>query len=83
MNCSQCNSDGNNNNWTVIAVVSPPEDAVIESLLQSFGIPVRLVHEAIGTVFGLSVGPLGQIEVAVPESYADEALQLLDAELEE
>jgi len=77
------NSDEHNSNWTVIAVVSPPEDVVLESLLQSFGIPVRLIHEAIGSVFGLSVGPLGQIKVAVPEAYADEAQQLLKADLEE
>ncbi|MDD4803455.1 MAG: hypothetical protein PHF24_11065 [Syntrophomonas sp.] len=68
--------------WTVIATVAPPEDMVLESLIQSFGIPVRLFQEAIGSVFGLSVGPLGQVKIAVPEEYAQEATQLLHAELE-
>ncbi|MDD3363858.1 MAG: hypothetical protein PHZ03_02635 [Syntrophomonas sp.] len=68
--------------WVVIATVSPPEDMVLESLIQSFGIPVRLINESIGSVFGLTIGPLGQVKVAVPEAYAEEAKQLMQAELE-
>ena len=68
--------------WEVIATVSPPNDVVLESLIQSFGIPVRLIHESIGSVFGLSIGPLSEVKIAVPEAYAQEAKQLLQAELE-
>lgn len=67
--------------WVVIATVSPPDDVVLESLIQSFGIPVRLIHESIGSLFGLTIGPLGQVKIAVPEAYAEEAKQLMQAEL--
>jgi hypothetical protein len=83
MNCPQGNPEEQKTYWTVIAVVSPPDDVLLESLIQSFGIPVKLIHEAVGSLFGLSVGPLGQIKVAVPEAYADEAKQLLEAKSEE
>ncbi len=75
-------SDPANSAWKVIAIVSPPEDLVLESLIQSFGIPVRLFHESIGSVFGLSIGPLAQVKIAVPETYAEQAQQLLQAELD-
>ncbi len=68
--------------WVVIATVSPPDDMVLESLIQSFGIPVRLINESIGSVFGLTIGPLGEVKIAVPEAYAEEAKLLLQAELE-
>jgi altronate dehydratase len=74
--------DHSESKWKVIAVVSPPNDVVLESLIQSFGIPVRLFHEAIGSVFGLSIGPLAEVKIAVPEEYAEQAEQLLQAESE-
>ena len=67
--------------WVVIATLSPPDDVVLESLIQSFGIPVRLINESIGSVFGLTIGPLGQVKIAVPEAYAEEVKQLMQAEL--
>jgi len=54
----------------------------MESLIQSFGIPVRLIH-SVGSVFGLSVGPLGEVKIAVPEAYVSRARELLQAELVE
>lgn len=66
--------------WVVIATLSPPDDVVLESLIQSFGIPVRLINESIGSVFGLTIGPLGQVKIAVPEAYAEEVKQLMQAE---
>lgn len=79
---SYTDSDLSKSGWKVIAVVSPPNDVVMESLIQSFGIPVRLFHESIGSVFGLSIGPLAEVKIAVPEAYAEEAQQLLEAQLE-
>jgi hypothetical protein len=65
----------------IIAALSPPDDAVMESLIYSFGIPVRLIP-SIGSVFGFSVGPLGETKIAVPEAYAEKAKNLLKAEME-
>ncbi|MDD4170799.1 MAG: hypothetical protein PHQ94_01030 [Syntrophomonas sp.] len=84
-NCRHCNNCGfelSKSSWVVITTVSPPDDAILGSLIQSFGIPVRLIP-SIGSVFGLSVGPLGEVKIAVPEQYAVQTKELLKAELEE
>ena len=80
--CSKCGLNLSDSAWVVIATVSPPDDVLMEGLIQSFGIPVRLIH-SVGSVFGLSVGPLGDVKIAVPEAYASKAKELLQAELEE
>jgi hypothetical protein len=80
--CDNCGFDLANSAWVVITTVSPPDDAILESLIQSFGIPVRLIH-SVGSVFGLSVGPLGEVKIAVPEAFAQKAHDLLQAEIEQ
>jgi hypothetical protein len=81
--CPHCGSELNPSPWVIIRKVSPPDDMIIESLLRSFKIPVHLVKESIGSVYGLSVGPLGEVKVAVPELYAEEAIRLLEAHTED
>jgi hypothetical protein len=80
--CSECGYDLKNSTWVVIKTVYPPEDAILESLIQSFGIPVRLIRST-GSVIGVAVGPLGEVKIAVPEVYAEKAVSLLQAELEQ
>lgn len=80
--CPNCGLDLSRSAWVVIATVSPPEDAVLESLIQSFGIPVRVIH-SVGSVLGLAIGPLGEVKLAVPEPYAERVRQLLAAGAEE
>jgi len=53
---------------------------VIQSLLESAGIPVMLRYEAAGPAFGFTVGGLGRVEVQVPDEWEQEALDLLNAE---
>jgi len=81
--CENCKFDLRNTKWVIIKKVFPPDDAIIESLLRSFDIPVQLVQESIGALYGLSVGSLGEVKVIVPESMAEEALTLLQAEIED
>lgn len=80
--CPKCGLDLSDSAWVVVSTVNPPDDALLESLIQSFGIPVRLI-QSFGSVFGLSVGPLAEVKVAVPEKYAARVKELLQAELEE
>jgi len=80
--CPKCGLDLSASAWVVISTVNPPDDALLESLIQSFGIPVRLIH-SVGSVFGLAVGPLGEVKIAVPEAYVSRARELLKAELED
>lgn len=59
------------------------EAQVIKSFLESNDIPVMIRNEAIGRVYGMTVGPLAQVSVYVPEPLAPRALALLEAQEEE
>jgi cobalamin biosynthesis protein CobD/CbiB len=80
--CTRCGFDLSRCPWVVIRKVYPPDDIIFESLLKSLGIPVRLLHEAIGSVYSLNSGPLAEVKIAVPEICARDAQGLLAAELE-
>jgi hypothetical protein len=64
--------------WVVIAIVSGIEAEVMRSKLESEGIPCVLQREAAGSVYGITIGPLGEVRVLVPESLADRAYDLLN-----
>jgi hypothetical protein len=53
---------------------------VVKGKLESAGIPVLLKYEAVGQIFGLTVDGLGQVEVQVPEEWAEDALALIEEE---
>lgn len=64
--------------WVVIrANISPGEAVVIRGRLESEGIPAVLQQEALGSVLGLTVGPLGSARVLVPEDLVEEAEAIL------
>jgi hypothetical protein len=64
--------------WVVIAIVSQLEAEVMRGKLESEGIPCMLQREAAGSVFGITIGPLGEVRVLVPEPLADRAFDLLN-----
>lgn len=76
--CPHCGFNLNTCSWVVIATVYPPNDVILESLLRSYDIPVKLLREAIGPVQGLSIGPLAEVKLAVPESLASEAAEIIN-----
>lgn len=82
LRCDGCGLDLNKSAWVTVITVFPPEDAILKSLIQSFGIPVRLKH-SLDNVFGLSVGPLSEVQITVPEEFAARTLDLLKADPEE
>ncbi len=51
----------------------------VRILLESFGIPAFVNQESAGTVYGLSVGPLGEVEVVVPIQYIADAKKIIEA----
>ncbi len=64
--------------WIVVAVnLNPAEAVVIKSRLESEDIPAITQQEALGSVLGLTVGPLGSAKVLVPEPLAERALEIL------
>ena len=63
--------------WIVVhSVAGQPQAQLIKSLLEAEGIPAEIAQEGAGVAFGFTVGPLG---IAVPESQAAQARDLLAA----
>jgi hypothetical protein len=54
------------------------EAEILRGLLQAKGITVWLLQESAGRAIGLSVGPLGQVDLMVPADQAAEATKVLD-----
>jgi len=50
---------------------------VIKTKLESEGIPAVLRYESVGRVLGITVDGLGQVEVMVPRSLAEQAKHIL------
>ncbi len=64
--------------WVEVAVnLSPVEAAIIRGRLETSDIPALIQQESIGSVMGLTVGPLGSAKVLVPEAMAETALSIL------
>lgn len=67
------------NEWVVIEKVAGDLQAeILRGFLESQGIRVLLFQEGAGRALGLSVGPLGEVEILVPEESRSAAEQLLD-----
>src|SRR5215510_13082184 len=65
-------------NWVVVAAnLNPGEAVVSKARLESHAIPALVQQEAIGSVLGLTVGPLGSARLLVPEPLAERALAIL------
>ncbi len=64
--------------WVVIAIVGWAEAEVLRSKLESVSIPCILQREAAGAALGITIGPLGEVRVLVPEALVDQAGAVLD-----
>lgn len=53
------------------------EAEIIRSLLAGSGIPVQTRSEAVGKIYGLTTGPLAEVEIWVPASYREIAAHIL------
>jgi hypothetical protein len=51
---------------------------ILRGLLEAQGIPVLLSQEGAARAMGLSVGPFGEVEILVPETLVEQALQVLE-----
>ena len=69
----------NEGKWEVVTTVSGSLQAdILRTLLESRDIEVFLNQEGVGRVYGINVGPLGEVQIMVPESQSQEAKQILD-----
>lgn len=63
---------------TVESVNGMLEAEILRGLLESSGVRVWLSHEAAGTAIGISIAPLGSVDIMVQEKDLDRARQVLD-----
>ena len=57
---------------------------IITGRLQAEGIPARLQYEAIGVIsYSLDVDGLGEVKIFVPESFANQAKEILSQRFDE
>jgi len=64
--------------WKVVAVARGLAPAsIISGRLETEGIPTRVQQEPAGVAIGLTIGLLGEAKVLVPESLAEQALDIL------
>ena len=65
--------------WELITNVSGELQAdLLRNLLEAQGIKVFLNQEGAGRAYGLTVGPMGEVQVLVPENQSQEARQIID-----
>jgi hypothetical protein len=64
--------------WEIIAHVSGEIQAeILRGLLEAQGIPVTLNQEGAGRAYGISMGPMGEVQLMVPSRYSQHARQVL------
>jgi hypothetical protein len=59
------------------------EAEIVKGRLESEGIPAMLCYESAGIVYGLTIDGLGQVQVQVPSSLAQQAREILAIEANE
>ncbi|QGP92951.1 hypothetical protein MGLY_23440 [Neomoorella glycerini] len=65
--------------WVTVAVRERVEALMVQGLLEAAGLPVRLLGEALGNIYGFNTGPLGLVQVQVPAEVAGQARDILAA----
>jgi Putative prokaryotic signal transducing protein len=58
---------------TVYTALGRMEAEIVRGRLEAEHIPAMLAYESVGQVFGLSMDGLGEVQVKVPEQFADAA----------
>lgn len=64
--------------WVLIVRVQGDLQAeLLRGLFEAQEIPVLLSREGAGRAYGFTVGPLGEVDILVPENFAKEAKSIL------
>jgi hypothetical protein len=63
----------------LLAVVYPPEDAIIEGVLQTAGIKVFTLRESIAPIEGIAIGPLAEVKIYVQVEQLKAARDILSS----
>jgi hypothetical protein len=62
----------------IISVQGEFQAEVLRGLLEAQGIPVNLSQEGVGRAYGFGVGPLSEVEILVPDNYAEAAQKVIE-----
>lgn len=62
---------------SLMRVAGDLQAEIFGGLLEAQGIPVLLSQEGAGKVYGLSVGPLGEVEILVPSNQLESAQKVM------
>jgi hypothetical protein len=54
------------------------EAETVKILLESFGIAAYINQESAGAAYGLTVGPLGEVDVLVPKEDLEDARKIIE-----
>jgi len=63
---------------SIISVQGELQAEVLRGLLEAQGIPVNLSQEGVGRAYGFGVGPLSEVEILVPDNFAEAAQEVID-----
>ena len=64
--------------WAEVKVTDSMEAEILKAALESIDIPVVLVGEAVGRIYGITASDLGSVHVLVPPDRLDEARDLIE-----
>jgi hypothetical protein len=62
---------------TIYRAAGQPEAEIVRGRLEIEGILALLKYDSIGSVYGLTVDGLGQVEIQVPARYAGRAREII------
>ncbi|MEQ8173738.1 MAG: hypothetical protein ABRQ26_01600 [Syntrophomonadaceae bacterium] len=79
--CPQCGWTTAQSKWALLGGFELPRQLIIESLLQSYGIPMKTIHQD-PSQFTFKIGPLAETLIFVPDFYLSEALELIEGQNE-
>jgi len=66
-------------NWKIVHITNGlPQANIIKTRLESEGIDVQLVYEAISEIFGLTANGLGEVKILVKEKDFNIAKKILN-----
>ena len=68
---------------TVYRACGQPEAEIVRGRLEIEGILALLKYESIGSVYGLTIDGLGQVEVQVPARFVSRAREIIESSVNE
>jgi hypothetical protein len=70
--------------WEVVHTTSGMTHAsIVVGRLETEGIPTRLKYEAVGTIYGITINGLGQVDILVPEQLLERTRDILSRSYDE